>query len=68
MKFTCTSSLLAIFFAQPLLHFYYVFDACIIRPGASSCLIKRLKPKGMINLSDLENGADFKNTFLTCWG
>ncbi len=37
-------------------------------PGASSCLIKCLRPKDLINFSDLENGADFKNPFLTYRG
>ncbi len=36
------------------------------RPGASSCLIKLLRQKGLINFFDSENGADFKNPFLTC--
>ncbi len=38
------------------------------RPGASSFLIKFLRQKGLINFFDSENGADFKNPFLTCWG
>ncbi len=40
----------------------------LTRPGASSCLIKHLRPKGLINFSDSKNGADFKNPFLTSQG